>query len=86
MTEEDDEELDGTERTWYRGMVARGNCLAQGRCDIQNAVKELSRGMQNPTKRPCQGTEETGKVFDWENQVRGYVPKTREECSVAHSC
>ena len=36
------EELDATLRTWYRGIVARGNYIAQDRCDIQYAVKELS--------------------------------------------
>ena len=32
-------------RTWYRGIVARGNYIAQDGCDVQYAVKELSRGM-----------------------------------------
>ena len=42
------EELDATMRTWYRGIVARGNYFAQDRCDIQYAVKELPRGMASP--------------------------------------
>ena len=50
VKEEGDEELGKAERTWYRGIEARGDYLAQDRCDIQYAVKELSRGMQNPTE------------------------------------
>ena len=45
---EDDEPLNPQERTWYRQIVARGNNISQDRCDIQYAVKELSRGMSSP--------------------------------------
>ena len=38
---EDDEPLHAKERTWYRQVVATGNYIAQDRCDIQYAVKEL---------------------------------------------
>ena len=40
VMEEEDEELDRAERTWFRGIVARGNYLAQDRRGIQYAVKE----------------------------------------------
>ena len=46
----DDEELGSSQATAYRGFVARANYLAQDRCDIQYAVKELSRSMSKPTK------------------------------------
>ena len=45
----DDEELNRTDSTAYRGLVARGNYLTQDRSDIQYAVKELSRAMASPT-------------------------------------
>ena len=62
-TEDDDEELDGAERTWYRSIVARGNYLAQDRCDIQYAVKELSRGMQSPTKGHVRALKRLGRYL-----------------------
>ena len=34
----------------YRGLVARGNYLAQDRTDIANTVKDLSKDMANPTE------------------------------------
>jgi len=61
--EQYDEELEGAERTWYRGIVARGNYLAQDRCDIQYAEKELSRGMQNPTKRHVRTLKRLGRYL-----------------------
>jgi hypothetical protein len=44
-------------------MVARGNYLAQDRCDIQYAVKELSRGMQNPTKGHVRALQRLGRYL-----------------------
>ena len=76
VTEDDDEELDGAERTWYRGIVARGNYLAQDRCDIQYAVKELF-GECSVQRKACPSTEEDGKIPDWEDQARGSVSKTK---------
>jgi len=61
--EGDEEELSPTERTWYRGMVARGNYLAQDRCDIQYAIKELSRGMQNPSKAHVKALKRLGRYL-----------------------
>ena len=49
-------ELGPKEATWYRGMVARANYLAQDRMDIQFAAKELSRRMARPRK------EDVGKL------------------------
>ena len=42
--------MNSREATMFRAAVARGNYLAQDRSDIQYAVKELSRGMSNPTQ------------------------------------
>ena len=44
------EESLGDERaSMYRALVARANHLAPGRLDIAYAVKELARGMREPT-------------------------------------
>ena len=48
--------LSEEKRIWYRGVVARGNYLAQDRGNIQYAVKELARGMSTPW-------EEHGRVL-----------------------
>ena len=47
---ENDEALDPTETTRYRGITARANYLAADRPDLMYSVKELCRGMVNPTK------------------------------------
>lgn len=48
----DDEEcLDSSYATTYRGLAARLTYLAQDRSDTQYAVKEVARGMSKPTKR-----------------------------------
>ena len=44
----EDPELQPAEATRYRRLVARANYMALDRCDIQYAVKELSRGMSTP--------------------------------------
>ena len=45
---EADKPLNSPERIGYRQIVARGNYISQDRCDIQYAVKELSRRMSSP--------------------------------------
>ena len=49
-------------------MVARANYLAQGRLDIQYAVKELSRAMALPTESGLGKTDAFGQVFGREAQ------------------
>ncbi len=46
----EEEPLEQSECTRYRGLVARLNYLAQDRSDVQFAIKELSSYMSNPTK------------------------------------
>ena len=45
---ENDPVLSKSEATRYRGIVARGNYLAQDRTDIAYAIKELSKEMSSP--------------------------------------
>ena len=60
---EDDVELTPQERTWYRQVVARGNYIAQYRCDIQYAVKELSRSMSSPTGTSMKALKRLGRYL-----------------------
>ena len=46
--EEDGKELDAEDRACYRSWMMRASCLSQDRCELQFAVKELARRMQQP--------------------------------------
>ena len=46
----EEEYLEQSESTRYRGIVARMNYLGQDRSDVQYAIKELSSSMSNPTR------------------------------------
>ena len=48
--EDDEDEVEATEASRYRAVVARANYIAQDRTDIAYATKELSRGMSRPTR------------------------------------
>ena len=60
---EDDEPLNPQERTCYRQIVARGNYISQDRCDIQYAVKELSRGMSSPKASDMRALKSFGRYL-----------------------
>ena len=47
--EDEDEKLPEKSAREYRALAARANYLAADRLDIQYAVKEICRGMANPT-------------------------------------
>ena len=77
---DNEEELDDTETTRYRAIVARANYLASDRPDIMYAVKELCRGMAKPTTvmwhrlkrlgRYLVGSGRTSMRFDWQATSR----------------
>ena len=48
--EEDAEKIGAREASEFRAVAARANYLALDRADIQYAVKEICRGMANPTR------------------------------------
>ena len=48
--EREDEKLDSSGTTRYRGLVARMNYLGQDRSDIQFAVKELGKDLASPSQ------------------------------------
>ena len=69
------EELDQTEplspsqATKYRALVARANYLAQDRCDIQFAVKELTRRMSRPLEEDWQKLKKLGRYLSGRARV-----------------
>ena len=55
MTDEDDgKELDAESRACYRSWTMRASYLSQDRCELQFAVKELARRMQQPNTKNMQ--------------------------------
>ena len=64
-TEEEENEklLTKVDAKEYRGVTARANYLGQDRMDIQYAVKELSRGMANPTEGDMKKAKRLGRYL-----------------------
>ena len=55
MTDEDDgKEVDAVNRACYRSWTMRASYLSQDRCELQFAVKELARRMQQPNTKNMQ--------------------------------
>ena len=55
MTDEDDgKELDAENRACYRSWTMRASYLSQDRCELQFAVKEFARRMQQPNTKNMQ--------------------------------
>ena len=52
--EEDGKELDAEGRACYRSWTMRASYLSQDRCELQFAVKELARRMQQPSTKNMQ--------------------------------
>ena len=52
--EEDGKELDAEDRARHRTWTMRASYLSQDRCELQFAVKELARRMQQPNKKNTQ--------------------------------
>ena len=52
--EEDGEELDAEDRACHRSWTMRASYLSQDRCELQFAVNELARGMQQPNTENMQ--------------------------------
>ena len=92
---ENEELLEPAEATRYRGIAARANYLAADRPDLMYSVKELCRGMANPTKahwhklkrlgRYLVDTSRTIMKYDWqghEREVTGYSDSDWAGCRV----
>ena len=52
--EEDGKELGAEDRACYRSWTMRASYLSQDRCELQFAVKELARRMQQPNTKNMQ--------------------------------
>ena len=61
--QENAEALKGREATEFRATAARANYLALDRADIQYAVKEICRGMANPTRGDLQKLKRLGRYL-----------------------
>ena len=74
------EPLEESEATRYRAIAARANYLAADRPDIMYSVKEICRGMANPTRahwhklkrfgRYLVGSGLTVMKYDWQGHER----------------
>ena len=62
-TEEDQQLLEGTDITLFRGIAARGNYLALDRPDIQFASKEICREMSLPTRGSLRRLRHLGRYL-----------------------
>ena len=51
--DEDGKELDAEGRACYRSWTMGASYLSQDRCELQFAVKELARRMQQPNTKTC---------------------------------
>merc|ERR1712023_503305 len=92
---ENDEALDPAQTTRYRAITARANYLAADRPDLMYSVKELCRGMANPTKEYWHKLKRLGRYlvensrtvmkYDWqghEREVTGYSDLDWAGCRV----
>ena len=52
--EEDGKELGAADRACYRSWTMRASYLSQDRCELQSAVEELARRMQQPNTKNVQ--------------------------------
>ena len=72
--------MEESEATRYRAIAARANYLAADRPDIMYSVKEICRGMANPTLahwhklkrlgRYLVGSGRTNMRYDWQGHER----------------
>ena len=61
--EEEKELLEPKQAKEYRALAARANYLATDRADIQYAVKEICRGMANPTRGDWRKLKRLGRFL-----------------------
>ena len=71
---EEENELEPRDATMYRALVARGNCVAQDRTDVQFAVKELCRSMSNPTAGDWAALKRLGRYLVDKTRVKVRIP------------
>ena len=66
--------LEAKQATEYRALAARCNFLAQDRPDLQFAVKEVCRGMANPTEEDLHRLKRIGRYLKQSPRMVFYWP------------
>ena len=69
--EEDGKELDAEGRACYRSWTMRASYLSRDRCELQFAVKELARRMQQPNTKNMQALKRFGAIPEGKSEVLG---------------
>ena len=83
---ENEEEFNPEETTRYRAITARANYLAADRPDIMYSVKELCRGMANPTKMHWHKLKRLGRnLVENRRTVMKYKWQDHEHEVIAYS-
>jgi hypothetical protein len=72
--EENGQTLVGKDNTQYRALAARANYLSSDRADIQYAVKEVCRGMANPTRGDLRRLRRLGRYLKSRPRVISRYP------------
>ena len=74
--EEDGKELGAEDRACYRSWTMRGSYLSQDRCELQFAVKELARRMQQPNTKNMQALKRLVRFLKGKPEMLGRVQRT----------
>ena len=73
-TDEEDGKLDAEDRAYYRSWTMRASYLSQDRCELQFAVKELSRRMQ--AEHQEHASPQTSAIPEGKSEMLGRVQQT----------
>ena len=77
MTDEDDgKELDAENRACYRSWTMRASYLSQDSCELQFAVKELARRMQQPNTKNMQALKRLVRFLKGSPRCLGRLQQT----------
>ena len=76
--EEVGKELDAEGRVCYRSWTMRASYLSQDRCELQFAVKEFARRMQQPNTKNMQDPQTSGAILEGKSEMLGRAQQTSE--------
>ena len=68
ITALDEADLDSSDATRYRALVARGNYLSQNRSDICLGVTDLCRNMSSPSEADWGCAQEVREIYLWQGE------------------
>ena len=74
--EEDGKELGAEDRACYRSSTMWASYLSQDRCELQVAVKELARRMQQPNTKNVQALKRLVRFLEGKPEMLGRVQQT----------